>query len=167
MRFSDFNDAPSDDANAVLSACVHIPSWINTLCQKRPYPSREALFDSAKQQTQSWDWNDIEAALATHPRIGEKKAKQELTEREAKFSDSEQSGVKQDQHTQQALLEGNVAYEHKFGFIFLIKAAGLSSDDMLNALQQRLKHDIETEKNIVHQQLAAIALLRLSQGIEQ
>lgn len=49
---------------------------------------------------------------------------------------------------------------------FLIKAAGLSSDDMLNALQQRLNHDLETEKNIVHQQLAAIALLRLSQGIE-
>ena len=59
-----------------------------------------------------------------------------------------------------------MAYEEKFGFIFLIKAAGLSSDQMLSALNQRLSHDIDTEKQIVHEQLAAIALLRLSQGIE-
>lgn len=51
-----------------------------------------------------------------------------------------------------------MAYEEKFGFIFLIKAAGLSSDQMLSALNQRLSHDIDTEKQIVHEQLAAIAL---------
>ncbi len=95
-----------------------------------------------------------------------KKAKVELTEQEANFSDREQSGVKQDEYTQRALFEGNVAYEQKFGFIFLIKAAGLSSEQILCALQQRLQHDLETEKKIVHEQLAAIALLRLSQGIQ-
>ncbi|MPW45470.1 2-oxo-4-hydroxy-4-carboxy-5-ureidoimidazoline decarboxylase [Acinetobacter guerrae] len=166
VRFSEFNHAATHQVTPLLSACVHIPSWIDTLTQQRPYASTQTLLDLASQQSQSWTWDEIETALATHPRIGEKKAKVELSEREAQFSDQEQSGVKQDTQTQQALFEGNVAYEQKFGFIFLIKAAGLSSEQILSALQQRLQHDLETEKKIVHEQLAAIALLRLSQGIE-
>ncbi|MCU4358174.1 2-oxo-4-hydroxy-4-carboxy-5-ureidoimidazoline decarboxylase [Acinetobacter ursingii] len=166
MRFSEFNYAATHQITPLLSACVHIPSWIDGLSQQRPYASTQALLDAATQQSQNWTWTEIETALATHPRIGEKKAKAELTEREAQFSDREQSGVKQDAQTQQALFEGNVAYEQKFGFIFLIKAAGLSSEQILSSLQQRLQHDLETEKKIVHEQLAAIALLRLSQGIQ-
>lgn len=166
VRFSEFNYAATHQITPLLSACVHIPSWVDGLSQQRPYASTQALLDAATQQSQNWTWTEIETALATHPRIGEKKAKVELTEREAQFSDSEQSGVKQDAQTQQALFEGNVAYEQKFGFIFLIKAAGLSSEQILSSLQQRLQHDLETEKKIVHEQLAAIALLRLSQGIQ-
>lgn len=166
VHFSEFNHAAAHQVTPLLSACVHIPSWIDTLSQQRPYASAQSLMDLAAQQSQNWTWTEIETALATHPRIGEKKAKVELTEQEASFSDREQSGVKQDEYTQRALFEGNVAYEQKFGFIFLIKAAGLSSEQILSALQQRLQHDLETEKKIVHEQLAAIALLRLSQGIQ-
>ncbi|MBK0063536.1 2-oxo-4-hydroxy-4-carboxy-5-ureidoimidazoline decarboxylase [Acinetobacter sp. S54] len=166
VRFSEFNHTATQHITPFLSACVHIPSWVDHLSQQRPYASAQALLDAASQQSQNWTWTEIETALSTHPRIGEKKAKVELTEREAQFSDQEQSGVKQDAQTQQALFEGNVAYEQKFGFIFLIKAAGLSSEQILSSLQQRLQHDLETEKKIVHEQLAAIALLRLSQGIE-
>ncbi|WP_171478586.1 2-oxo-4-hydroxy-4-carboxy-5-ureidoimidazoline decarboxylase [Acinetobacter ihumii] len=166
MRFSEFNQASINQVTPLLSACVHIPSWVNSLSEQRPYTSTQALLDAASQQSQTWTWSEIETALATHPRIGEKKAKVELSEREAQFSDHEQSGVKQDEQTQRALYEGNVAYEQKFGFIFLIKAAGLTSEQILTTLQQRLNHDIETEKKIVHEQLAAIALLRLRQGIE-
>ncbi len=49
---------------------------------------------------------------------------------------------------------------------FLIKAAGLSSDEILKKLHERLKNDLAIEKTIVHEQLAAIALLRLSQEIQ-
>ena len=166
VRFSEFNHAAIQQVTPLLSACVHIPSWVNALTEQRPYDSTQALLDQAAQQSQRWTWAEIETALATHPRIGEKKAKAVLTEHEAAFSNREQSGVKQDTQTQQALFEGNIAYEQKFGFIFLIKAAGLSSEQILHSLQQRLSHDLETEKKIVHEQLAAIALLRLSQGIE-
>ncbi|MFX8461085.1 2-oxo-4-hydroxy-4-carboxy-5-ureidoimidazoline decarboxylase, partial [Acinetobacter baumannii] len=57
-------------------------------------------------------------------------------------------------------------YEQKFGFIFLIKAAGLSSDEILKKLYQRLQNNLAIEKVIVHEQLAAIALLRLSQEVQ-
>ena len=51
------------------------------------------------------------------------------------------------------------------GFIFLIKAAGLSSNEILKKLNQRLQNNLAIEKVIVHEQLAAIALLRLSQEV--
>ena len=34
----------------------------------------------------------------------------------------------------------------KYGYIFLIKAAGLNSQEVLNALKDRLVNDPETEK---------------------
>lgn len=49
--------------------------------------------------------------------------------------------------------------------LFLIKAAGLSSEDILK-LHQRLQNNLAIEKVIVHEQLAAIALLRLSQEVQ-
>ena len=64
-----------------------------------------------------------------------------------------------------ALLKGNIAYEKKYGYIFLIKASGLSSENVLQALQYRLLNNPETEKRIVHHQLAEIALLRLKQEL--
>lgn len=166
VRFSEFNHATANQVTPLLRACVHIPSWVDCLSQQRPYSSVQDLFDTASLQSQTWTWSEIENALATHPRIGEKKAQAELSERESQFSHREQANVSKDEQTQQALYEGNVAYEQKFGFIFLIKAFGLSSEQILATLQQRLSNDPETEKKIVHEQLAAIALFRLSQGIE-
>ena len=84
---------------------------------------------------------------------------------EKDFSHREQSGITADKDTQLALLKGNLAYEKKYGFIFLIKAAGLSSEDVLQALNYRLLNDPEIEKRIVHHQLAEIALSRLAQEL--
>lgn len=57
--------------------------------------------------------------------------KKQLNAKEQNFSAQEQAGISLDEQTQQALLQGNIEYEQKFGFIFLIKAAGLSSDEIL------------------------------------
>ena len=67
----------------------------------------------------------------SHPsKIGERQAKTAQC-KEQNFSAQEQAGISLDEQTQQALLQGNIEYEQKFGFIFLIKAAGLSSDEIL------------------------------------
>ncbi|MFT4020392.1 MAG: 2-oxo-4-hydroxy-4-carboxy-5-ureidoimidazoline decarboxylase [Acinetobacter sp.] len=165
MQLEEFNRYPSVEAEQLLKRCVNIPSWVIALAQQRPYKTRHALLDLAQKNTAVWTWLEVKTALDTHPRIGEKKAKQHLTAEEQAFSDREQAGIAQDQTTLDALYQGNVAYEQKFGFIFLIKAAGLSSEQILQALQQRLQHSLEDEKDIVKQQLAAIALLRLEQEI--
>ncbi len=165
MQLFEFNQASTEEAMIFLKHCVQIPSWSTELVAKRPYASLEEVLSAAQQQAATWNWDEIKAALDNHPRIGEKKAQAELSEIEKSFSNREQSGIAADDDTRLALLKGNLAYEKKYGFIFLIKAAGLSSEDVLHALTSRLLNDPEIEKCIVHQQLAEIALSRLAQEL--
>jgi len=165
VQLFEFNQASTEEAMIFLKHCVQIPSWSTELVAKRPYASLEEVLSAAQQQAATWNWDEIKAALDNHPRIGEKKAQAELSEIEKDFSHHEQSGIAADDDTRLALLKGNLAYEKKYGFIFLIKAAGLSSEDVLHALTSRLLNDPEIEKCIVHQQLAEIALSRLAQEL--
>ena len=165
MQLFEFNQASAEDAMIFLKHCVQIPSWSTELAAKRPYASLEDILNAAQQQAATWSWDEIKTALDNHPRIGEKQAQAELSEIEKDFSHHEQSGIAADDDTRLALLKGNLAYEKKYGFIFLIKAAGLSSEAVLHALTSRLQNDPEIEKCIVHQQLAEIALSRLAQEL--
>lgn len=166
MLLSEFNQANDGDINTLLKHCVHIERWGNEIALQRPYASMDALNEYAKKQADTWSWDEISSALNTHPRIGEKKAQAELSDKEQSFSNREQAKLGQDQETLDALFKGNIAYEKKYGFIFLIKASGLDSQQILTALNYRLANDPEIEKRIVHQQLSEIALLRLSQEIQ-
>lgn len=163
---AEFNQAPPEQLKTLLKNCVHIPTWAEKIISERPYSTKASLLKYAENLSQMWSWQEIQAALATHPKIGERQAKKQLNTKEQHFSNQEQAGISLDEQTQQALLQGNLDYEQKFGFIFLIKAAGLSSDQILKKLHERLQHDLAIEKIIVHEQLAAIALLRLSQEIQ-
>ncbi len=165
MHLAEFNQASETDVKTFLKHCVQIESWVNELSAQRPYVSIEALLSQAKQQASTWKWSEIKHALDNHPRIGEKKAQADLSAQEQGFSDREQASISSDEETQEALLAGNIAYEKKYGYIFLIKASGLKSEDVLQALHYRLMNDPDTEQRIVHQQLSEIALLRLTQEL--
>ena len=166
MLFSEFNHATRKEINGLLMHCVHIPRWANEIISQRPFLSLENLQQYAKQQAQTWSWSEILAALNTHPRIGEKNAQQNLSPTESQFSKQEQSLITKNQEVLTQIYKGNSTYEKRFGYIFLIKASGLNSDDILTALNYRLTNDSKTEQRIVHQQLLEIALLRLTQGIQ-
>ena len=166
MQLVEFNKASQQDAITFLKHCVQIPSWSQQLEAKRPFESVEAVMELAKQQASTWTWDEIKTALDKHPRIGEKKAQAELSELEQDFSKREQAAINVDRETEEALLKGNIAYENKYGYIFLIKASGLNSGEVLQALNYRLLNDADSEKRIVHHQLAEIALLRLSQELQ-
>ena len=60
-----------------------------------------------------------------------------------------------------ALAEGNRAYEERFGRVFLIRAAGRSAAEILDALTERLAHTPAEEEPVVAEQLREIAVLRL------
>lgn len=166
MQLSEFNSSELNVISTLLKHCVHIERWGNEIALKRPFSTVNDLLAYAEQRAKTWDWSEILAALNTHPRIGEKKAQAELSAKEHAFSHREQAKLSQDQETLNALYAGNVAYEKKYGFIFLIKASGLDSQQILTALNDRLANDPETEKRIVQQQLLEIALLRLSQEVQ-
>ena len=66
-----------------------------------------------------------------------------------------------DAEVRAALLDGNRAYEERFGHVFLIRAAGRSPDEMLAELRRRLGNDVVTERAEVTEQLAQITGLRV------
>lgn len=162
MQLNQFNQTAVQE---VLEHCVKVPRWANEILAARPFASKQALLDFAQQQANSWTWDEVLSALNTHPRIGEKKAQAHLSAKEQAFSEREQATAQADQTTLDLILQGNLAYEKRFGYIFLIKAAGLTSQEILERLQTRLNNPPQLEQQIVKQQLAEIALLRLQQEL--
>jgi 2-oxo-4-hydroxy-4-carboxy-5-ureidoimidazoline decarboxylase len=60
------------------------------------------------------------------------------------------------------LAEGNRVYEQRFGHVYLICATGLSGEEMLARLKERLDNDEATERAVVRDELAKITKLRLA-----
>ncbi|MCD9196836.1 2-oxo-4-hydroxy-4-carboxy-5-ureidoimidazoline decarboxylase [Aeromicrobium wangtongii] len=155
MDLATFNDLTPEAAADTVRPCADVPGWIEHVVGGRPYDSVGALLTFAEAAAAAWGAAEIDAALAHHPRIGERATG---TGAEAAMSSSEQSGISGDER---AIAEGNRAYEQTFGRIFLIRAAGRTSAEILEQLTARLDHDPATEEAIVAGQLREIALLRL------
>ena len=101
--------------------------------------------------------DEVDGALAQHPRIGERPSGSHA---EARFSRAEQAGIgTPETAVAAALLEGNLAYEKRFGRVFLIRAAGRSDRDPRLA-QERLGNTDAEEQPVVADQLRQIAVLR-------
>jgi 2-oxo-4-hydroxy-4-carboxy-5-ureidoimidazoline decarboxylase len=64
------------------------------------------------------------------------------------------------------LVAANLAYEDRFGDVFLICATGKSQAEILAAARQRLANDDETERAVVADELRKIALLRLERLLD-
>ena len=159
MDLDTFNLLEPDVAAEAVRPCADVPGWIGDLVGGRPYDSVGSLLTFAEAAAASWGAPEIDAALAHHPRIGEKSAARGA---EGAMSAAEQSGISgDDPAVSEALALGNRAYEETFGRIFLIRAAGRSSADVLEQLTARLDNDPVTEDDIVAGQLREIALLRL------
>ena len=67
-----------------------------------------------------------------------------------------------DARTQDALRTGNAEYERRFGYVFLIRAAGRSAEEMVTELDRRLANDEGRERAEVTEQLAQITRLRVA-----
>ncbi|MEV7607588.1 2-oxo-4-hydroxy-4-carboxy-5-ureidoimidazoline decarboxylase [Paenarthrobacter sp. NPDC089322] len=160
MELAVFNSVDRDEAIKLLTPCLDIDRWVETIADARPFNSVDELLEQASKAAEPLTPAEVESALAHHPRIGERPKAQTT---EAAMSRSEQSGVDPaDQTVASALAEGNLAYEEKFGRVFLIRAAGRSAREILDSLQERLTHTPAEEDKIVAEQLREIALLRLS-----
>ncbi|WP_375386661.1 2-oxo-4-hydroxy-4-carboxy-5-ureidoimidazoline decarboxylase [uncultured Microbacterium sp.] len=163
MELDDFNAADAATAAALVGVWAAIPAWIDGVVGGRPYPSVDALAAEAAELAQAWTRDDLDIALAHHPRIG---GKVEGSGAEAAASRSEQSSMADATDDVAArLAAGNIAYEERFGRVFLIRAAGRSPEEMLAELERRLGNPDAAEAIEAAGQLAEIAVLRLRSAI--
>lgn len=159
MTLEDFNATDATAAHSVASVWAAIPAWVDAVVAGRSYASVDALAERAGALARGWTRTDLDAALAHHPRIGQRPAG---SGGEADASRREQSAMAQASDAAAAAMRAaNAAYEERFGRVFLIRAAGRSADEMLAEARRRLENDDETEAGEALDQLREIALLRL------
>ncbi|HEY7872114.1 MAG TPA: 2-oxo-4-hydroxy-4-carboxy-5-ureidoimidazoline decarboxylase [Rudaea sp.] len=159
MRIETFNAASREDAIAAIKPCLDIARWIDAVVDARPYAGIDALLRQSRNCAEPFMQAEIDGALAHHPRIGERARGSGA---EARFSSAEQAGLGASSlDIEQALRQGNLDYERKFGRVFLIRAAGRDRAGILGELHRRMRNDTATELREIAGQLREIALGRL------
>jgi 2-oxo-4-hydroxy-4-carboxy-5-ureidoimidazoline decarboxylase len=155
------NTEPVERVLEALRACNAAPSFADVVAAGRPYDSADALVARAEAVSRALPWSEVTAALAAHPRIGDRV---HGSSAEAAASRNEQSamGTASDA-VRAAIVEGNRAYEERFDQVFLIRAAGRSPEEMLAELRRRLAADPDAERAEVTEQLAQITELRVEE----
>src|SRR5262245_27609005 len=152
-------DTPSRE---VLLGCLSVPRWADDVLAGRPYADPAALLAVADKAARSLTDEELEQALAGHPRIGERAT----SGHNAGASRREQAGVDPAAgDTAARLVDGNVAYETRFGHVFLIRTAGRDGEEILAELQRRLGNEDDTERAETVDNLRQIALLRLEAAL--
>jgi allantoicase len=133
----------------------------------RPFESVNELVETADRLWWSLESPQWLEAFHSHPKIGEKTAAAAVSDAAQKWSESEQSGIRDlAQATIDALARLNREYEQQFGYIFIICATGKSSEEMLNSLRTRLQNEPDEELRIAATEQAKITQLRLRKLIE-
>ncbi|MFT4294376.1 MAG: 2-oxo-4-hydroxy-4-carboxy-5-ureidoimidazoline decarboxylase [Micropruina sp.] len=166
MTIEEFNRLDGEAAARLLGTCAEVEGWIAEVLASRPFESRDALLAQAESAARGWTPADVDAALANHPRIGERPEAAAIGAANAAHSATEQAGMSTaGGDVRQAIAEGNAAYEERFGRVFLIRAAGRTPEQILAALTARLDNDDTAEAAVVADELRQIALLRLEQAV--
>lgn len=161
MIRADTASAAGGDLAAALTAALDSPRFVAEVLAEAPYASTAALLAAAARVGATLSAGELSEALAAHPRIGERPAgtgtSAELSRREQAASDADP-----DPALAAALAEGNAEYEHRFGRVFLIRAAGRSRAEILAELRRRLDNPPDAELAETGAQLVEIAQLRLA-----
>jgi 2-oxo-4-hydroxy-4-carboxy-5-ureidoimidazoline decarboxylase len=161
MDLAGFNAAPATEVEAALLECCSAPQWARAVAARRPYSSADGLYAAADAAVADLDDAGLAAALAGHPRIGERAGAGH-----AASSGHEQAGVAQSEATiLAALADGNREYEQRFGHVYLVCASGRSGAELLAVLRDRLTNDPTTEQAVTRAELSKINQLRLARLI--
>jgi 2-oxo-4-hydroxy-4-carboxy-5-ureidoimidazoline decarboxylase len=146
-----------------LAPCCASRRWLSAVVAGRPYGTIGRLVAASSAAIAALDWPDIAEALAAHPRIGARPAPR--ADQEAAWSAQEQRGAAGlDAAAQDELRAANIAYEERFGYVFLVCATGQSAAQMLDALRERLGHEPGAEREVVRGELRQIVALRLAKA---
>jgi 2-oxo-4-hydroxy-4-carboxy-5-ureidoimidazoline decarboxylase len=154
--------ASLDEARALLSTCCGSTRWVEGMLARRPFSDLDGLLEAARDIWLALSADDWKEAFSHHPRIGERQMSQARFATTRHLSEREQAGVGDaSAEVLDALVEGNRAYEARFGYVFIVCATGRTAEEMRALLDERLAHDPATEIRIAAEEQARITTLRL------
>lgn len=157
ITVEEFNRVPTAELVDRVADLFASRTLAAALVDVRPFATVDALCATASVLFQEQDEAEVLESVNAHPPIGGVVAAGSL------------SAVEQAAATEQATEQGELqairnlqpTYRDKFGWNFLIRAAGRDSRQILDALVERLAHAPEEEWPVVVDNLDAINQLRL------
>ncbi|GAA5078107.1 2-oxo-4-hydroxy-4-carboxy-5-ureidoimidazoline decarboxylase [Streptomyces sp. SID10815] len=155
-----FNALPDDAARAALREACAATAWAERLRAARPYADPEDLYAASDAAMAELTAADLAEAMAGHPPIGRPKPGDPTSAREQ----SGMAGASEDLKAE--MLELNLAYQDKFGHVFLICATGRTGEQMRDAVKERIGNSPEQEREIVRTELGKINRIRLGRLLE-
>lgn len=156
-----FNDLDEPAALAALTEVCASATWAKRLLVARPYPTLDALRTASDAATADLTGDDLAEAMAGHPPIGRPRPGDPASAREQRGMAGASEALKAE------MLELNLAYQERFGHVFLICATGRTGDQMRDAVRERLGNAPEREREIVRTELGKINRIRLARLVEE
>ncbi|MFD8734499.1 2-oxo-4-hydroxy-4-carboxy-5-ureidoimidazoline decarboxylase [Streptomyces sp. NPDC059618] len=150
-----FNALEESAARAVLHEVCASRTWAGRLLAARPYESADGLYAESDAATADLTTADLTEAMAGHPPIGRPKPGDPASSREQRGMAGASAELRQE------MLELNLAYQEKFGHVFLVCATGRTGEQMRNAVRERIGNTAEREREIVRVELGKINRIRL------
>ena len=156
------NHLPRQKAVKTFLDCCGSKKWAEQMAAQRPFANRSVLLEASDKFWSSLAREDWLQAFRHHPPIGEKRAKAKQSSTASRWSAGEQSVAQAAApESLAALATENKAYANKFSFVFLICAAGKSTEEILKALRLRMLNNPETELRVAVDEQRKITRLRL------
>jgi OHCU decarboxylase len=163
-----WNNLSSVEAEKEILSCCGSTAWARGMAARRPIANQAALLSASDETWSGTSEQDWMEAFRAHPRIGESRASDAVAARSAGWSAQEQKNVSiEAAETKAALSEGNREYEHRFGHIFIVCAAGKTGGEILEILRRRLQNDAATELREAAEQQRQITQLRLKRWVAE
>ncbi|GAB1338614.1 2-oxo-4-hydroxy-4-carboxy-5-ureidoimidazoline decarboxylase [Streptomyces sp. E-15] len=156
-----FNTSQEGDALAALHEACSSTVWARRLLAARPYAGPEDLYAASDAATAELTAEDLREAMAGHPPIGRPKPGDPTSAREQRGMAGASEQLKAE------MLELNLAYQEKFGHVFLICATGRTGEQMRDAVKERIGNSPEQEREIVRTELGKINRIRLARLVEE
>ncbi|MFE4248146.1 2-oxo-4-hydroxy-4-carboxy-5-ureidoimidazoline decarboxylase [Streptomyces sp. NPDC056910] len=158
---SRFNTLQGNAAAAALHEVCASSAWGSKLLAQRPFKTAEELFAASDAAMAELGEEDLAEAMAGHPPIGRPKPGDPTSSREQRGMAGASEELKAE------MLELNLAYQERFGHVFLICATGATGEQMRDAMKARIGNDTRTEREIVRTELGKINRIRLTRLAEE
>lgn len=156
-----FNALERHVAGAALrEACASV-EWGRRLLAGRPYATTDDLLIASDAAMAQLSTEDLQEAMSGHPPIGRPKPGDPTSAREQRGM----AGASDELRAE--MLELNLAYQDRFGHVFLICATGLTGEQMRDAVKERIGNPPEREREIVRAELGKINRIRLTRLVDE
>ncbi|WP_254811409.1 2-oxo-4-hydroxy-4-carboxy-5-ureidoimidazoline decarboxylase [Streptomyces cavourensis] len=156
-----FNTLADGEAAPALHEVCASAAWGETVLAGRPYATEEALLAASDAAMAELTEADLAQAMAGHPPIGRPKPGDPTSAREQRGM----AGASEELKTE--MLELNLAYQERFGHVFLICATGATGEQMRDAVRSRIGNPPEQEREIVRTELGKINRIRLTRLVRE